>query len=275
MILSTNYCYLHCIFLIHILPSGITSFLKLDCIRKSTVHIKLRTHFPHQSLCFLCLISFASLAKKGMQPYHFKTRATKTFEESLSNTPCISLSCTLSLILRHTVRISITHSLGIWWNGKQEGKVTPCLLCLLLLSFQKTGMASLLPRDSEHVNGCIPYIKMQLETFFFFFFLLTIACETSELFLPFIIIFGHYLNILINVRNRSCDSALAVARKKCSAAELQSGLKCLFMYLHEERRPDRFFLSIWLPVSLLIWTEAFCIWLPLACFISLLHCPVL
>lgn len=168
MILSTNYCYLHCIFLIHILPSGITSFLKLDCIRKSTVHVKLRTHFPHQSLCFLCLISFPSLAQKRMQPYHFKTHATKSFVGSVSNTLCISLACKLSLILRHTVRINVTHTLGTWWSGKQERKVTPYLLCLLLLSFQKTGLAFLLSWDiSELANKCILHIKVQLTEFFF------------------------------------------------------------------------------------------------------------
>lgn len=169
MILSTNYCYLHCIFLIHILPSGITSFLKLDCIRKSTVHVKLRTHFPHQFLCFLCLISFPSLAQKRMQPYHFKTHATKSFVGSVSNTLCISLACRLSLILRHTMRINVTHSLGTWWSRKQEGKVTPYLLCLLLLSFQKTGLAFLLPWDiSELANGCILGIKCSLQSCFFF-----------------------------------------------------------------------------------------------------------
>lgn len=35
------------------------------------------------------------------------------------------------------------------------------------------------------------------------------------------------------------------------------------------------FFSVWLPVSLLFWTEAFCIWLCVACFISLPHWPVL
>lgn len=159
------------------------------------------------------------------------------------------------------------------WKARRKGHPLPALPSATQLSENWHGFPA-----STRLWTCQWMYSLHKNTawdFLFFFFLLTIVCETSELLLPFIIIFGHYLNILINVRNRSCDSALAVARKKCSAAELQSGLKCLFMYLHEERRPDRFFLSIWLPVSLLIWTEAFCIWLPLACFISLLHCPVL
>lgn len=38
-ILSSNYCYLHCILLILISASGTTCFLQPDCKRKSTVHV--------------------------------------------------------------------------------------------------------------------------------------------------------------------------------------------------------------------------------------------
>lgn len=133
------------------------------------------------------------------------------------------------------MRINVTHSLGTWWSRKQEGKVTPYLLCLLLLSFQKTGLAFLLPWDiSELANGCILGIKCSLQSCFFFLYN---TMWNTWTFSPFyFIIFGHYLSILINIRNRSCDSALAAARMKCSATEFQSDLKkCLFTYLHEDK----------------------------------------
>lgn len=99
-ILSSNYCYLHCLLLILILASGTACFLQPDCNRKSTVHVKhyiLIFHVNHDLFASYASYFFSIPCRKrqAIIPLLQDSYATEKFVFGKLFTLYISLSCTL------------------------------------------------------------------------------------------------------------------------------------------------------------------------------------